>query len=1025
MRGSRLFAPAGTVGFSGAWAAVLALLLAAAPAAAAPLESPAVSPELAFGPPVEGPAPVIPAHPSGLYGRYKAAAFDGAAYLAAWTTGEPDRDEPIYATRVLADGTVPDPLGFALGTGHHPQIAFDGERFLVLFSARSDVDATPTVRAVRVTSAGEVLDPGGLVVPLGPKPLREIALASDGDALLIVGETFYEPGGSARELRASRFAPNGEANPSGSAVVASFSQGGSADVAFGGAGYLVVWQQGEGREGGEIRAARVSLAGEVLDPGGFLVDTVPVFPWTPSGPRVAFDGANYHVAWSGQEGLWTRRVTPQGTLADPASALIQPDLDDLSEPVLDDAAFDGEHVRVLWSRIPDFSSALAGLPAYLHVSRLSAAGGAVHGEGPTQVSPQAQNGALAERGALVIWQNDRPDGFRNGLHGARLGSDGTLLDAPPLLLGRGTNAQSEPQVSSDGRQFVVTWLDDRGRAVGESDALFAARVAADGRVVDEGGTRIANAAANWDLVSHGSSLLSVGISGFGEDDHADVFGTRLSPALEILSPEPLDLGSAALYRGLAVTPDPAGFALLSDGSMVRVSHAGEVRRTALSDGLGPMVDELRAVGFDGTQRLLVWSPGALSPGIRATRLGPGDEILDPGGIALVDLASTFRVTELAVAHGAGMYVVAWRGCEEDGGLTRVGMIRVSAAGGALDPEPLRVAKHAGCQWTGPRLRGAQLVFDGQRFVAVWEEPVGSADSLDIHGVALSPDGAVSAPFAVSAEPGSERSPDIAALGGGVSLVVYSRFESDVEHKSRRVFARRLGPPASDTTDPRGLVAVGGCSCQAEGGAPPAPAVWTALLFLGLAMGRRAWSRPRRPAPARTRTAMLRALRRAPIAMGLTAVLGVAGCGDAPSPEAARDPASEGDGGSTWFEVGSGSTSFAALGPGATVELAEGDQGGYHLWLSIRCNACAPEGILSYGVDDASSGELLTFHGLQRWVRLREVEDGVRQEVGLSAFLNDGDPSLYLGRAVRLWATLSREGSREPPLEGEARAMVSD
>ncbi|WP_437851436.1 hypothetical protein [Sorangium sp. So ce363] len=41
MRGSRIFAPAGTVWLSGAWAAVLALLPAAAPAAAAPLESPA------------------------------------------------------------------------------------------------------------------------------------------------------------------------------------------------------------------------------------------------------------------------------------------------------------------------------------------------------------------------------------------------------------------------------------------------------------------------------------------------------------------------------------------------------------------------------------------------------------------------------------------------------------------------------------------------------------------------------------------------------------------------------------------------------------------------------------------------------------------------------------------------------------------------------------------------------------------------------------------------------------------------
>jgi MYXO-CTERM domain-containing protein len=315
-----------------------------------------------------------------------------------------------------------------------------------------------------------------------------------------------------------------------------------------------------------------------------------------------------------------------------------------------------------------------------------------------------------------------------------------------------------------------------------------------------------------------------------------------------------------------------------------------------------------------------------------------------------------------------------------------------------------------------------VVFDGERFVAVWEEPVGSSDAMDVHGIALSPDGAMSLPFAVSAAPGSERSPDLAALGGGVSLVVYSRFEPDVEHKSRRVFARRLGPPASDRDDLRGLVAAGGCSCRAAGGPPPAPAMWTALSFLGLAASRRA--RLRRAAPARTRLATFPTPRRALVRMGLAAVLGVAGCGDASSAKAVRDPASDGDGGPTFFEVGSGSTSFQALGPGAAVDIATGGQGGYHIWLSVRCGACIPEGILSYGVDDTSSGELLTFDGLQRWVRLKELEDGVRQEVGLLAFLNDGDPSVYMGRSVRLWASLSKEGSHDPPLEGESRATVS-
>jgi hypothetical protein len=160
-----------------------------------------------------------------------------------------------------------------------------------------------------------------------------------------------------------------------------------------------------------------------------------------------------------------------------------------------------------------------------------------------------------------------------------------------------------------------------------------------------------------------------------------------------------------------------------------------------------------------------------------------------------------------------------------------------------------------------------------------------------------------------------------------------------------------------------------------------------------------------------------------LAAALLALLGVAGCGD--DPGAPADPgAPPPPTGPDTLEVGSGVSSFQVLGDGATVSLNYGAQGGYHIWLSVRCRACGPEVIVSYGVDEASTGELLTFQDLQMWTRLEE-QDGWREAVGLTAFLNGNDPSTYTGRRVALWATVAVEGSGDAPLEGAAEAIVSD
>ena len=122
-----------------------------------------------------------------------------------------------------------------------------------------------------------------------------------------------------------------------------------------------------------------------------------------------------------------------------------------------------------------------------------------------------------------------------------------------------------------------------------------------------------------------------------------------------------------------------------------------------------------------------------------------------------------------------------------------------------------------------------------------------------------------------------------------------------------------------------------------------------------------------------------------------------------------------------FEVGSGTDDFHPIAPGDPLFITGGPQGGYHVWLSVRCGACGPDVLLTYGIEDLDTGEPMTRRdGLQSYHRVEEV-DGWRQVTGLTAYLSTQDPEAHVGHRVRLWATsFLDDGS---PLEAETEAEI--
>ena len=90
---------------------------------------------------------------------------------------------------------------------------------------------------------------------------------------------------------------------------------------------------------------------------------------------------------------------------------------------------------------------------------------------------------------LVVWQDLRNEKDYD-LYAARVSADGKVLDAEGILVSGGANNQCRPSVAFDGGNFVVAWQDLRD---GKAYRIYGARVSAEGKVLDQEGVLLSGA----------------------------------------------------------------------------------------------------------------------------------------------------------------------------------------------------------------------------------------------------------------------------------------------------------------------------------------------------------------------------------------------------------------------------------------------------------------------------------------------------------------------------------------------------
>ncbi|MEO0069545.1 MAG: hypothetical protein ABIK18_01970, partial [candidate division WOR-3 bacterium] len=646
---------------------------------------------------------------------FPAVCFDGTNYLVVWNTGD------IYGARVAPDGVVLDTQGIPISTAPReqvgPAVCFDGTNYLVVWQDKRGGNYED-IYGARVTPDGVVLDTQGIPISTAPYYQGYPAVSFDGTNYFVV---WQDTRNGNRDIYGARVAPDGVVlDTAGIAISTASGSQDSPSVAFDGTNYLVVWEDWRNSGGPDIYGARVAPDGVVFDTAGIAISTA---SGNQGSPSVAFDGTNYFVVWqdtrNGNRDIYGARVAPDGVVLDTAGITISTVPQDKWFPAV---CSDGTIYLVVWDdqrntrQYPEIYGARVAPDGVV----FDTAGFIVS----TAVN-QEKYPAVCSDGTdyLMVWEDNRRKEW--DIYGARVTSEGVVLDPAGFAISTAGNSQTSPALSFDGTNYLVAWQDTRN---GNWD-IYGARVTPDGIVLDTAGFGI-SITRYWEtspaISFDGTNYLVVWISG-------DIYGAR-------------------------VTPD--GVVLDTQGIPIST---------------GPYYQDFPAVAFDGTNYLVVWSDqrNLDNYDIYGARVTPDGVVLDTQGIFLFTAGND--QTYPKVAFDGTNYLVVWQ--DNWWGNWNITAARVTKEGYVLDTFSICVAP-------GEQSSPAVL-FDGTNYIVMWQD--NRSGSFDIWGARVSPQGVILDKGPVVVQEGDQQYPALAQGQGSQRLLVYQGWTGKVDGKTYNTY----------------------------------------------------------------------------------------------------------------------------------------------------------------------------------------------------------------------------------------------
>jgi hypothetical protein len=517
--------------------------------------------------------------------EYPALASDGTDCLITWCDYRNSSGD-VYGARVSGAGAVLDPSGLPIHASPSfwagdPCVAYTGTQYLVAWEDDSMTGGNDCdILASRVTTAGQVLDPGGVVVTAAGSNQYWPVIAPGGSDLIVSWQDYRN--GDDRDIYSRRVSASGvpldTVDNMLSMVVNVYEQFNPA-AAFDGTNFLTVWHDERAPQTNQkLYGARVTPTGTLLDPGGFCIND---YYSSVGAPAVAFGTNSYLVALNigvSSYAVIAARVTPAGVVLDTSSLYTGITGQGGGPPAV---AFDGTNWFVV-SAFEDFGGlanvqgvrfATDGTLLDSHAIRLAYL--------PNGLDAPAV--AFGTTSYLAVWQD-----FRNGstydIYGRRVSADGTTLDSA-IAISTAATSQHAPSVAFDGTNWLVAWQDNRN---GGERECFCTRVSQSGTVLDPAGIRIGSCPDNYDdavqLAFDGTNYFVVWQ--WRNYSNGDLWGARVSPAGVVLDTFPVC--TAPEYQATpAVAAGTGGQIMVAYSGYVATLHGYPAEKMRIWAGIYP------------------------------------------------------------------------------------------------------------------------------------------------------------------------------------------------------------------------------------------------------------------------------------------------------------------------------------------------------------------------------------------------------------------------------------------------------
>ncbi|MDQ3297469.1 MAG: hypothetical protein M3619_12845 [Myxococcota bacterium] len=434
----------------------------------------------------------------------------------------------VYGNDTGLTGQLLDTAGAASGapftinlnstTGGEPSVAFNGTDYVVTFNIGADI------YGARVTTTGMVTDPNGVLLGGGVGLQNTSTVTCDASTCLAAWNDTRDLATTGYDIYGQQFNFDMTLVGANFPIQTAVRYQVTPAFAHGSAGWIGIWDDGRTGANTQIIGTGVTSAGAVTDAVGFVVtrnNNNEQEAVTSHGPTTEVVGwADSRVL--GNDIMTVRYNGTGGARLDSTARTVSGAQHDQSTPAV---VWDGTNFVYVWSDARGLNRDIYAARVGADGTVLDASGLAISTATGDQLVPDV---ASSGSNSLVVWMDRRAGNF--DIYGALV----TGTTATEIAIATATDDQVSPAVTWDpvNSVYVVVWSDPAG----PTTDILATRVSATGMVLDPGyvaATTAQGSQVQPDLAVS-SGVIMVVWDDRRTDSVGDVWGARMTAANNML-----------------------------------------------------------------------------------------------------------------------------------------------------------------------------------------------------------------------------------------------------------------------------------------------------------------------------------------------------------------------------------------------------------------------------------------------------------------------------------------------------------